>query len=537
MTGTAPAPAGTEGSRAPRRREHRPETLVGLVALTVYLAAAFWLSAHDLVFPDSMSRVANAYYVLFSRDPHLAAIGFVWNPLPSFAAIPLLLASPLWPALAADALAGCLVSAFCGAASVALLYRLLGRLGAGRAARPVLTALFGVHPLVLLAASTGASEAMLLAVCLYVVVHLVDWLAEGDPWRLVHVGVGAGVAYLVRYEALAAGAAVGVLVLVVSWYRSRARGRREALGMALVDVVLAVGPIVAAFCLWALASRVIVGSWLETFTSQYGNSAQVGTFQTSVDGIIGSGAHAHLGYVADQLVHTAPLAVPLALLALAVALGRRQVIFLPPLLVLGSVLAFQNLTFLRNMSFGWLRFQITAVPLGILAAGYLAGAVHRAAPVLRRAGPAVLALAVALPLPVAWRAESDPRLAREETLAVKVAAAGQYEMEQRVADDIAGMGLEEGAVITDVAYSFPIVLSAENPRVYVITTDEDFKDLLARPRENGVDYALLTSADAAPADALEEQYPGMWEDGAGVATMVRQWSDARDLTWRLYRFG
>ena len=39
-----------------------------------------------------------------------------------------------------------------------------------------------------------------------------------------------------------------------------------------------------------------------------------------------------------------------------------------------------------------------------------------------------------------------------------------------------------------------------------------------------------------PADAVAERYPGMWEDGAGRAEMVRQWSDGRGLTWRLYRF-
>ena len=37
---------------------------------------------------DAWSRITNAYYVLYSRDPHLAAIGFIWNPLPSLMAIP-----------------------------------------------------------------------------------------------------------------------------------------------------------------------------------------------------------------------------------------------------------------------------------------------------------------------------------------------------------------------------------------------------------------------------------------------------------------
>ncbi|MFC2641691.1 MAG: hypothetical protein ACFN04_09065, partial [Propionibacterium acidifaciens] len=74
------------------------------------------------------------------------------------------------------------------------------------------------------------------------------------------------------------------------------------------------------------------------------------------------------------------------------------------------------------------------------------------------------------------------------------------------------------------------------PRVYVFTADGDFDALLADPLLNGVSYALLASPDTAPADAVAERYPGMWEDGAGRAEMVRQWSDGRGLTWRLYRF-
>ena len=528
----ATAPAGAVVNGGGRRAGGR----AGAAAFVCYLAVALWLSAHDLVFPDAMSRVANGYYVLFSRDPHLAAIGFVWNPLPSLAAIPLLLATPLWPALASRALAGCLVSALCGACSVALMHRLLGRLGAGPAMRLVLTAVFALHPLVLLGSATGASEAMLLLVCLYVTVHLVDWLTGADPWQLVHVGVGAGVAYLVRYEALAAGLAVGVLVLVVSWRRSR--GGKGAPAMALVDTVLAAGPVVAAFGLWALASEAVVGSWLATFAPQYGNSAQVGAGRGTIDVVSGAGSFAHLRYMAEQLVNTAPLAVPLALVGLVVALRRGERALLSPVCVLGSVLAFQNLVFSCGMSFGWLRFQIAAVPLGVAAAGYLAGVLtgrgRPSAP--RRVLAVMLGVAMGATLPLAWRAERNPSLAREEALAVQVADGGQYPMERRVAADIAAMGLGRGAVITDVAYSFPIVLSAEDPRVYAITTDEDFDALLADPRSNGVSYALLTSPDTAPADAVAERYPGMWEDGAGRAEMARQWSDGRGLTWRLYRF-
>src|SRR5690349_15003216 len=58
--------------------------LVFALSLLLYLGAATLLvfGAH-VVAADALSRVANAYYTVASRDPHLAAIGFVWNPLPS----------------------------------------------------------------------------------------------------------------------------------------------------------------------------------------------------------------------------------------------------------------------------------------------------------------------------------------------------------------------------------------------------------------------------------------------------------------------
>lgn len=49
-------------------------------------------------------------------------------------------------------------------------------------------------------------------------------------------------------------------------------------------------------------------------------------------------------------------------------------------------------------------------------------------------------------------------------------------------------------------------------------------------------YALLASPQNAPSDAVEQAYPGLFENGGGVATLAGQWQDARGTTWRLYRF-
>lgn len=72
---------------------------------------------------DALSRVANAFYVLYSRDPHLGAIGFIWNPLPSLLEMVILLLYPIFPALATYGLAAIILSATFAALTAMLLYR------------------------------------------------------------------------------------------------------------------------------------------------------------------------------------------------------------------------------------------------------------------------------------------------------------------------------------------------------------------------------------------------------------------------------
>src|SRR5271156_1769833 len=58
--------------------------IVFLIALGCYLVVSVLLDLKYKSFEgDAVSRMANGYYILYSRDPHLAAIGFVWEPLTS----------------------------------------------------------------------------------------------------------------------------------------------------------------------------------------------------------------------------------------------------------------------------------------------------------------------------------------------------------------------------------------------------------------------------------------------------------------------
>ncbi len=73
----------------------------------VYLAVGYWLQVRNgFILGDALSRVSAAQSVLFSRDPHLAAIGFIFTPLTAMVQIPAVLLSPLWPDLTERAFAG-----------------------------------------------------------------------------------------------------------------------------------------------------------------------------------------------------------------------------------------------------------------------------------------------------------------------------------------------------------------------------------------------------------------------------------------------
>ena len=132
-----------------------------------------------------MSRVAIANRILFSRDPHLAAVGFVWSPLPELVLVPLVALKSLWPALVQEAFAGNIVSALFMAGAAYQIFRFLEEVGVRRWVRWLLTATFALHPMIVLYAVNSMSEAMFIFFLLLVVRQLHRWLRTGEMAGLV----------------------------------------------------------------------------------------------------------------------------------------------------------------------------------------------------------------------------------------------------------------------------------------------------------------------------------------------------------------
>ncbi len=149
-----------------------------------YLSVAVLLDlVYHSVIGDATSREANAYYVFFSNDPHLAAIGFVWNPLTSLTEMPLILLKGIWPALTAEAFASGIMSSVFMAGTCYQLFRFMEELGVRRTVRWLLVAAFAVNPMIVFSGGNGMSEALFLFTLVATTRYLARWLARGAHSR------------------------------------------------------------------------------------------------------------------------------------------------------------------------------------------------------------------------------------------------------------------------------------------------------------------------------------------------------------------
>ena len=525
-----------------RREPATERRVVVAVAFGVYFTVAMLLDFKYHSFdPDSISRMANGFYVMHSRDPHLAAVGFVWNPLWSFAVVPLLALNTLVPVLASHNVAGTLTSALAMAGAVYQLHSILREWGLRPTPRLVLTALFALNPMILLFGGNGMSEAGYLFGLMAATRYLLRWMREGDLTSLVYTATALGITYLDRNESVAAAAFVAPLVL---WFAIvRAPGtRRVKLWAGLTDVTILLIPIVTAVVGWAAASYVITGQAFGQFTSKYGNSAQISQahFQSGNYGTRWAHEVADLAHIGGLL----PLIIVSTTL---VAIRRRDAQVLAIVAVLGGALAFTMVGYLDNSIFPWFRFYIAAIPMQVLLVGSLFStrssstrpgdiAGDQSRPRTEGMRPhrqydgavvsmACTALAICLLLPSVigtGMGMMNPVIGPDELQDIGFIFHKQPTSEDRGWGAAYGTALTisryidarhypNGDIVADTADScLPnVITNVMNPRVFVITNDRDFPKVLADPLTFHAHYLMVQTAGVTSADAVGQAYPGL----------------------------
>lgn len=535
-----------------------------VTAWVAYMAVAVIvvLTAHSII-GDAWSRVANAYYVLYSRDPHLAAMGFVWNPLPSLAVLPLLPLKTIWPDMVATGFAGSIVSALCMTIAVWQVHGIALDWRVRRSARLLVVFAFALNPMIVYYGANGMSEAMFIAALVVSVRYLARWARSSEVAPLVVSGLGLAAAYLTRYEAAAVAISAFVVVVGLSAIR-RSGAPRERIAEGMADGAVLIVPFVTVFIGWALASWLIVGDPFQQFTSIYGVVSQLAVAQSSVAASTGQGTSGAWLWIVRQLIGLEPGVVVLGAIGLVLTFRGRWSMTVPTVAILGAVVAFAVFGFMTGRTLGWLRYSITIIPLvSILALAVLArdprtaletpaeAPAHSAAYRLiagRILGLAAVALVVvAVPVGVstmldpaqnpAYGGEAfqlRPVLFPGEPLG-NYSPFGQYDVGHKVAAYLDPLHLANGTVLVDSAMGFPIILESANPGQFSTTPDRDFQEALLDPVSFRVKYFLVPEAIGYQSlDAINRAYPGIYDNGAGVGQLVGQFS-AGGNNWRLYQ--
>jgi hypothetical protein len=219
------------------------------------------------------------------------------------------------------------------------------------------------------------------------------------------------------------------------------------------------------------------------------------------------------------------------LIGLAIIFVReRHRLALLLILILPCVVLFQALLLFGGQSHGELRFFITVLPFGTLAAGYL---VSRSRPG-QHAALALAALTTVLGWGITVHFLFDYGFSKEEVAhAVDHGpSTGQSLQEQRaIVRQIAALAPGHGRVLLDTFGGNYLPLLAPDPQVYVVTADRDFRFLLQEPQGH-LDYIVAPPPGGLGAlNEVTVVYPNLYYHGASWARLQTTFSDGL----RLYR--
>jgi hypothetical protein len=504
----------------------RDGTVIFFVALAINLAAGYYLVFVDHFLPgDAQSRVADAFFVLFSRDPHLAAIGFIWLPLPSFLELAIVAFKSLWPELVTSGFAGSIQTAVCGAGSAAVLNAFLRQHEFRPPLRWLLVAAYILNPMVLLYNANGMSESMFVLVLLASTFLFLRWTETRKTSFLVGLATVTAIGIFVRYEMWLFALFMGLGVVAYSVRRIKHYRETET------RAVLYALPVAYAAVLWLGLNLVIKRNALYFLGASY-NTQSIGPGQGAFGPVLTWPAAAEV--VLDKAINLYPayfLWVPAVILVAIVA--RRVRAGLTLLLVSTAALLMQLELVHGGNSFLDLRYFITVIPFGFVFLAFALGHIR----------PWWLRLALAVPSLVILLASNaftlitmdDPHYFDESQLvaaAIKgVPGPGNLQDARAIAEELHQVG-GSSLVAMDTFTTFAIDLASPDPRRFVITSDRDFEAAIAEPYRHNVKYFVVPKpVDRGRQDRINQLYPGLWNNGAGFAVLERELGAG----YRLYR--
>jgi hypothetical protein len=520
----------------------RPSRWWGAALFVTFSAVYFGVGAvlvlrYNLLDPDAPSRVANAGYTFLSRNPHLSAIGFVWNPLPSLVEIPVVWFSQWWAPLKTHGLAGAVQSSLFMAGAVLALRGIALDRGVPTVWRLLAVGGLALHPAIIVYGASGMSEAAEMCCVLWCVRFLLRWVHGARVGDLAAAAIALGVGYLARYEMVPAACGAALLVGLVAYRRAEASQRVSA---TVLSVLILMFPIVVAVAAWALTGWIVSDELFAQLSSRYGNGSQISA-ALEKGGPGSRAASSDWVVIAARLFAMQPLVVLAAAAAAGISMLHRRFDVLVPIAAIAPILAFSIYGQVSSTTFGWFRFYLMAVPLVFCIAltcwpmprekRFTAVDSVTVSPKAIRIGGALIAASLVIATPVTATSMLDERIGNQqlqfgfnsllrpqEHTASELWYRRMLVSERSLAQYLDRKQLPGGAVLMDTFNTWGVWLASGRPKQFVITSDYDFTAALNRPWANGIRYIVVSNPAYSNADAVNVRYPTFWADGAGLGT-------------------
>lgn len=529
---------------SPRNRLHRTglahsisvHTATALAFFVLYGALGFYLTFHLHYYAgDAASRVGNAYYVLFSRNPHLGAIGFIWNPLPSLLELPFVALYPLIPSMVTHVLAGVLVSAILAAWGIANFGRILDNFGVPRPWQTIIVILYGLNPLILLYSANGMSDIMLISCVLGAYSGLFDYIQTHSLARLAAAGFWMAAALGMRYEAVPFAAFVILGFAAGQWGKvSSAQWKGGAIILG--------APIVVSGGLWLYFNWLIMKSPLYFLLSNYGNVAQTatGAYFTHATTMAEHSFGGSMVYIGHFMAFFWPI-VPALLLTVGSSFGKYRDSRAP--ILVGGTLGLVSMelvgVYLGHLG-QWDRYFISYIPNGLLMLAFIASRFSQRMTSFKPYILWPLACIVTLSgnvgtiaavqsrtlghsdgsiIDMAWRTHSLKYVSNPFTKDLPVI---------RYIDQHPRM-----LVVADSFEDWPIIVRSRNAHQFIITSDYDFNSVLNNPRGQVTDMLVPKPQGVAKLDAINVQWPTLWAGKLPWTKLVKSFPGGNN--YRLYK--
>ncbi|MCL6649487.1 MAG: glycosyltransferase family 39 protein [Chloroflexi bacterium] len=528
--GTAPRSFGEVFRGYAASAQAREDLVVFSLVVLVHAILAYFLAIEWNVWKaEALARTASAQAVFWSRDPHLAAIGFSTNPLQSVLQLPLVLFRPL----ASSGLAGPIVSILAGGVGALFLLRAVRELGVPWRLSFVFLAAAVAAPMLLFYTANGMSESLFIAALWAVTYFFVR--EEYQPERfgtLSLLGLAVGVAFLARYEGVLVMLVLFLAVLFGEFFRRASQQKLE--GITLMFLVV---PLYVIF-LWLLANWLTLGNPLYFLTGEFPNVAQRALLPPEVTAVIGQPVEV-AKFVLAKIVALSLLFLILAPLLLVWGVARRNLLALVLLAIWSAVPLLTAFYLLIGQSFGATRSFLYVIPGGVAAAAFFFGAtrtVDERGQASVGPGGVVLLLLVALSPLASWVGLAAPALQDERpfitalTQRIRPVANGDYYwLDPEI---VPALDAIPGLILLDSYNNQGVILRVKEPAKLAIPSDRDFRQLLDNPTAS-VRYVLVPRPQGLGAlDAINVRYPRLYSGGEAWATLVREF---RESGYRLFR--